>query len=142
MHFFNAVRTQFLVEAEKCTFFKRFPHIVASSPLADIRFYASGKYIPVCVRKAFKKSALLGFHRLPNCPIKSYSLAVLKNLLTTVGGLPFTNQLFSLTVSCTSKPWTEVYPPMPSKRQWTTTLSIDTILLVAGGVEEDVLITP
>ena len=67
---------------------------------------------------------------------------MLKNLLTTVGGLPFTIQLFSLTGICTSKPWTEVYPPMPSKRQWTTTLSIDTILLVAGGVEEgDVILS-
>ena len=74
--------------------------------------------------------------RLPDCPIRSCSLAMLKNLLTTVGGLPFTNQLFSLTDDGTSKVWTEVYPRMPSKRQWATTLSIDTILLVAGGVGE------
>ena len=75
--------------------------------------------------------------RFPDCPFRSCSLAILKNLLTTIGGIPFTNQLFSLTGKGTSKPWTEVYPPTPSKRQWATTLSIDTILLVAGGVGED-----
>ena len=74
--------------------------------------------------------------RLPDCPFRSCSLAILKDLLTTVGGLPFTNQLFSLTGNSTSKPWMEVYPPMPSKRQWATTLSMDAILLVAGGVGE------
>ena len=58
----------------------------------------SGKYI--YIRHAGTKevyeynSTTKVWIRLPDCPFRSCSLAILKNLLTTIGGIPFTNQLF------------------------------------------------
>ena len=74
--------------------------------------------------------------QLPNCPYRSCSIAVLNDLLTTIGGLPYTNKLFSLIGKDVNRKWTEKFPPMPTKRQWATTLCTETILVVAGGIGE------
>ena len=76
--------------------------------------------------------------QLPNCPHEWCSLAVINNLLTTIGGgiLTPTNKLFSLTGEGNDRRWTEKFPPMPTKRSSTTSLCTKTSLIVIGGDQE------
>ena len=76
---------------------------------------------------------------LPQCPHRSSSLAVIKGLLTAIGGRPVTlgvsdNKLLSIMNSkaqvCL---WVEHFPPMPSKRYKTAVISTKQHLIVAGG---------
>ena len=73
---------------------------------------------------------------VPNCPhVNGYcSIAVVNNLLTTVGdyeyGGKYSNRLYSLT---TLNHWTKAFPSMPTKRCLATVLSTGTALIVAGG---------
>ena len=74
--------------------------------------------------------------QLPDCPVKNCSLAVVKDLLTTIGGgsgPTVTNKLFSFTGEDGDKSWTEEFPPMPTKRWCSTALCTGTSLIVAGG---------
>ena len=77
--------------------------------------------------------------RLPDCPVKNCSLAVVNDLLTTIGGgsdlQPATNKLFSFTGEGRDKSWIEEFPPMPTKRCRSTALCTGTSLIVAGGQE-------
>ena len=53
--------------------------------------------------------------KLPPCTYQLFSLAIVKDKLTTIGGVidsDATNSLFSLSGSS----WKEVLPPMPTKR--------------------------
>ena len=83
--------------------------------------------------------------QLPNCVHVNGSIAVIKGWLTTIGGYSYpaySNELFSLTGkgSGCCRRWTKVFPPMPTKRYWTTAVCSRTndykILIVAGGVGE------
>ena len=75
---------------------------------------------------------------LPMCPYHMYgfSIAVVNGHLTAIGGktpnLQVTNSLLSLTDS----KWTERFPPMPTKRWFSTTVSSSSSLVVAGGIGE------
>ena len=75
---------------------------------------------------------------LPMCPYHMYgfSIAVVNGLLTAIGGkipnLQVTNSLLSLTDS----KWKERFPPMPTKRWFSTTVSSSSSLVVAGGIDE------
>ena len=65
------------------------------------------------------------------------SLAVINNSLTTIGGKvehTVTNKLFSFTDGDES--WTEMFPPMPTKRCHTAALCTEKSLIVAGGIGE------
>ena len=77
--------------------------------------------------------------RLPHCPVSNCSLAVVNDLLTTIGGGSVlesaTNKLFSFTGEGKDKTWTEEFPPMPTKRCGSTALCTGTSLIVAGGQE-------
>ena len=69
---------------------------------------------------------------LPDCLIRDGSIMVLNGRLTTVGG-----EIFSLTEeSKYGRRWSMKYPPMPTKRKWTTALCTRDALIVAGGVGE------
>ena len=70
--------------------------------------------------------------RLPDCVAELTTLAVVKDLLTTVGGKR-TNHLFSLKEEETQQYWTEVFPPMLTERHNVTAVCTDTALIVAGG---------
>ena len=74
---------------------------------------------------------------LPECPYSDCSLVIIKTLLTTVGGfdhcLKITNKLFSLTGDRKGQSWNDVYPPMPTKREYASALSTGSYLVVAGG---------
>ena len=75
--------------------------------------------------------------QLPECETLWCSLAVVNNLLTTIGGRDsggkVTNQLFSLTGEGRSKTWIEVFQSMPTKRVSSATMCTGQALIVAGG---------
>ena len=80
--------------------------------------------------------------KLPPCPLKCGSLANIRNHLTAIGGseTPFgapENNLYSLTIADTDKKhpwlWEERFPPMPTKRCCTSSISTKHHLIVAGG---------
>ena len=72
---------------------------------------------------------------LPKYPYKNSSLAVVNGQLTAIGGCEdwrekhtYTNKLLSLRGS-----WSDVFPPMPTKRRGTTAVTSKQHLIVAGG---------
>ena len=75
--------------------------------------------------------------QLPDCPYSDSSIVIIKTLLTTVGGfdhrLKITNKLFSLTGDGKGQNWNDVFPPMPTKREYAAALSTGSYLIVAGG---------
>ena len=80
--------------------------------------------------------------QLLDTPFDSCTLAVVNNLLTTIGGSsPLTNELFSLTGQGKDKRWTKEFPPMPTKRRRTIALCSEKALIVAGGDKGETLRT-
>ena len=84
--------------------------------------------------------------QLPKSPNNCCPLVIVNNLLTLVGGLlngNVTNKLFSLTGEGSGRrwPWTEKFPPMPTKRLWSIALCTGKALIVAGGDTESALQT-
>ena len=74
--------------------------------------------------------------QLPDCPHKAFSLAVVDNLLTAIGGGQadqYTNILLSLTEEGRDRKWVETFPPMPTKRAMTCAVSSGAALIVIGG---------
>ena len=85
---------------------------------------------------------------LPDNPYKTFSLAVIDGLLTSVGGHKSgsivgvggfklgsgqTNTLLSLTGAGKKRKWSKVFPPMPTVRSRTIAISTEHVLVVAGG---------
>ena len=75
--------------------------------------------------------------KLPECKVELFGLAVVKGKLTTIGGImgnyaTTTSSLFSLSGSS----WTDVLPPMKTKRCRPAAASTPTHLVVAGGLRE------
>ena len=83
--------------------------------------------------------------QIVDCHCQGCCLVMVNGMLTTVGGWN-TNQLFSLVSGKDSDlcvgpdspgdddtHWVELFPPMPTKRCWTTCLSSESVLIVAGG---------
>ena len=83
---------------------------------------------------------------LPDTITELCSLAVINNLLTTIGGWNVarqlssrnvTNQLFSLTGEGISRKWRNVFPSMPTKRSSTAAVTFSgQALIVVGGVDQ------
>ena len=75
--------------------------------------------------------------QLLDCPHDYFSLAVVDNLLTAIGGIKGgqrTNKLLSLiTEKRGNRKWVEIFPPMPTKRSFTCALSSGAALIVIGG---------
>ncbi len=86
------------------------------------------------------------WYQIVDCRCQGCSLVMVNGMLTAVGGWN-ANQLFSLvseedsdlsvapdlSVDDDTRCWAEVFPPMPTKRCWTTCLSSESVLIVAGG---------
>ena len=75
--------------------------------------------------------------QLPDCPHAVFSLAVVDNLLTAIGGQQagqYTNTLLSLTEEGRDRKWVETFPPMPTKRSFICAVSSGAALIVIGGV--------
>ena len=84
-----------------------------------------------------------GWSELPDCIHINGSIAVISGYLTTAGGNSnhiVSNELFSLTGKGSGRRWTQQFPPMPTKRESTTSLCTGTVLIVAGGRGESVRI--
>ena len=72
---------------------------------------------------------------LPKYPYQYGSLAVINGQLTAIGGCgnsfkqhTYTDELLSLTET-----WSVIFPPMPTKRRYTTAVTSKEYLIVAGG---------
>jgi N-acetylneuraminic acid mutarotase len=73
---------------------------------------------------------------LPDCIQNNGSITVVNGCLITVGGRTnrnYSNELFSLTRKGSGRRWTQQFPPMPTKRESTTSLCTGATLIVAGG---------
>ena len=76
---------------------------------------------------------------LPDSRYELFSLAVIDGLLTCVGGRSDgmgglrANILHSLTGGGHNRQWSEVFPPMPTARSETTSVTTEQALVVAGG---------
>ena len=74
------------------------------------------------------------WNELPRCPYEYSSLAVIRGLLTAIGGLirGATDELLSI-VKDRDQKWVEHFPPMPTKRFCTAAVTTEQHLIVAGG---------
>ena len=75
---------------------------------------------------------------LPDSRYMWFSLAVINGLLTCVGGWgggSRTNTLHSLTGGGHKRQWSEVFPPMPTARSGTASVTTEQALVVAGGYD-------
>ena len=76
------------------------------------------------------------WRELPKCSCWYSSLSVIRGLLTAIGGFKQgtdVQELFSI-VKHKSTEWVEHFPPMPSKRCYTTAGTTNQHLIVAGGM--------
>ena len=81
---------------------------------------------------------------LPECPKYNFTLTVVNDLVTAVGGSHFTlrvlekltNTLLSLMEEGGRKKWVQHFPPMPTQRKYTAVVSNGKALVVAGGKGE------
>ena len=73
---------------------------------------------------------------LPKYPYQHGSLAVVNGQLTAIGGYDTytnTNKLLTLCESWLRRSWSDVFPPMPTKRRSTTAVTSKEYVIVAGG---------
>ena len=96
---------------------------------------------PAQLQDIYRYNQASGWSKFAVCLFKSSPLAIIRGFLTTVGGglnNNCVNQLCSLTEneSRNRRTWTEVFPPMPTKRSNTSTLCTGSHLIVAGGKGE------
>ena len=104
-------------------------------------------FTPDCSSRVYSYQNIPGneqWSRLPYNPNKTFSLAVIDGLLTSVGGSGSrgpTNTLLSLTGEGKRKQWSEVFPPMPTPRFSTTCITTEKALVVAGGYAGDNMAT-
>ena len=74
------------------------------------------------------------WNQLPKCPCRDSSLAVIRGILTAIGGLDQEyNQNKLLSIVDDNKKWVEHFPPMPNKRCNTAAVTTKHHLIVAGG---------
>ena len=75
--------------------------------------------------------------KLKRCEYKDFSMAVVNNQLTTIGGSQHggtvTNTILCLSRSSSEMKWEELLPPMPTPRRWSAAVTTPTHLIVAGG---------
>ena len=77
------------------------------------------------------------WEKLKPSQYQSFSMVVIDNMLTTIGGISRdkkrTKCLYSLTSTRKGKKWAEHYPPMSTQRVCAAALTTPTHLVVAGG---------
>ena len=76
--------------------------------------------------------------KLPRCPCTCIRLAVIRGLLTAIGGykvlsLYSQNKLLSIIVNNEDRDWVECFPPMPTKRYVTAAVTTEQHLIEVGG---------
>ena len=95
-------------------------------------FRSGGSY------KVYSYQNILGkeqWSQLPDNPNMNCGLAVIDGLLTSVGGYNngSINTLLSLTGEGMRKQWSEIFPPMPTRRMSVACITTEQSLVVAGG---------
>ena len=78
--------------------------------------------------------------KLKQCEYERFSMAVVNNQLTTIGGqhgFTVTFNLLCLSKSSSEMKWEELLPPMPTPRIWPAAVTTPTHLIVAGGRQRD-----
>ena len=72
--------------------------------------------------------------KVKQCAYENFSMAVVNNLLTTIGGIDSADRVTNtlLCISSRSK-WERLLPPMPTPRRWSAAVTTPTHLIVAGG---------
>ena len=110
---------------------------------ADATVCGNKLYLPkgrdIHVYNSLVTAADEAWSQIPATPTYNYSLAVIDNRLTTIGGTlegKFSNKLFCLEDKHRKLQWTELLPPMPTKRACTNALYSLKVLIVAGGQGE------
>ena len=81
-------------------------------------------------------SAKNNWSELPRCPIRNFSLAMVSNLLTTIGGKAADDECTSSLLSFTDTKWMKKFPSMPTKRWCTAVVCSVRSLVVVGGEGE------
>ena len=74
---------------------------------------------------------------LPECPRVQFTLAVVNDLVTTVGGKKdgkHTNTLLSLKEESGNLMWVKHFPPMLAERKYPAVVCSENVLVVAGGL--------
>ena len=102
----------------------------------SVAYFRPGGY---GARKVFAyNSTSHKWSELPMCPYHMYafSLAVVNGHLTAIGGKIPNRQVTNSLLSLTDSKWKERFPPMPTKRWFSTTVSNGRSLVVAGGLGE------
>ena len=69
----------------------------------------------------------------PGCPVSSFSMAVLDNLLTVIGGKNADYAPVATLYSYSGKKWVQLFPRMKVERYWTISNTCDSFLIVMGG---------
>lgn len=70
---------------------------------------------------------------LPNCPVSSFSMAVLNNLLSIIGGKTTDLVPVSKLFTYCDKKWMSDFPNMQIERYWTISKTWESFLIVMGG---------
>ena len=81
---------------------------------------------------------------LPECPMYAFTLTIVNDLVTAVGGRystlfndKYTSSVYSLVATQGRKrKWVEHFPPMPTKRCGAAVVCSGKVLVVAGGISE------
>ena len=73
---------------------------------------------------------------VPDCLNSGFSLAIVNNFLTAIGGMTSNYKLTNSLLSLTDNKWTKQFPPMPTKCWLTATVCNGKSLVVAGGEGE------
>ena len=117
---------------------KKAPHNMSFSYRAAVN--GSTLYVRIKHQMFSYSISTSSWSQHPNSPIEGCPSVIVNNLLTLVGGFDHntgsripTNQLFSLTGEGSSRRWTEEFPPMPTKRYYSTALCAGEALIVVGG---------
>jgi N-acetylneuraminic acid mutarotase len=74
--------------------------------------------------------------QLADCPHQACPMAIINNQLTTIGGLPLTDKLFTLRTDHDPMTWVEIYRSMLTKRRRASALCTNNELIVIGGMGE------
>ena len=108
---------------------------------ADAAINVSGTKVYVLPGATYARNILVyqtsdgSWSEFRSSPHTNCALTIIRDTLTTIGGggFPYTNKVYSFSAEGKCGLWTEVLPPMPTKRQWTATLHTGTHIIVAGG---------
>ena len=107
----------------------------AAAVNGSIAYFLPGDKGKYCILLTYD-SAKNNWSELPRCPNSDFSLAVVNNLITAIGGLTSSYEYTSSLLSLTDKEWMKQFPSMPTKRWGIVVVCSDRSLVVAGGTGE------